>query len=600
MALFRKIKYENKYIVDGIITLEDIDYFNSLEERTVFVLENTKGLSSNLISRIYNNKVLFSVYGGLNEIINSNINSKNKYIDRTYLSYMGLATILYYFEQIESEIECDWTDIQKAMYVYSVLASNIEYVSEFDPEEFVSKNVMPRSLNGILYNKLTCAGFALTFKEMMDRLGIECYFQNKTGSHDFNVVKLDGNYYGIDVTWDNCYENGTSLCEFKQFGRDTNFYNSMYHRKGVFVDDSLYKDIMSGKIGREEWTQEYTEWLSFDACSKKRDEEHQYFIPFVDDFIYDIKYFSDLEYEKNLNVIKDKLLTRKKVAINLNKSSEKIRKIFLPYDTIYENKKEYELKNKKKLEDRFKIDLMMDYQILKMYDYLNKYNLCDTNINNIFKIIKEYRLSYVLDFVSEFSLDDGVELIDGYNRVKDLDKISDDKINDLVKNQLIEYIYKLIDELIEYLSIYINSYSLFKDSNDEYDKMVIVDIYSKIMILLSGKDLLINLGYRCEDLNKIYSLCSKYFDSMNKEDDVNYKEKDLEFMYEVFSDLEEVRECIEKYECRKIDDIEFVSKFLSVDYMIMVFDRLTEYDITKEEYYDLFNSIIKESNKKSR
>ena len=599
MVEFKKMKYDyNKYVVNGIITDSDIDYFNSLNERTVFVLKNTKGLSSYVISKINNNNILFSILGGHDNILKSDYIYKDRYRERTYLSYMGLATILYYFEHIEGELEYDWTDTQKAMYVYSVLASNIEYVSDFAPEEFIKKNVMPRSLNGILYNKLTCTGFALTFKEMMDRLGIECYFQNKTGSHDFNVIKLDGNFYGIDVTWDNCYGKDTNLCEFKQFGRDLSFYSSVYHRKGVFVSDSLYDDIQSGKIDKEEWTQSYIDW-EFDLdYSKTKDKEHMHFVPFADDLVYDIKYFSDSEYEKNLNVIKEKLLIRKKIFINLDKSSEKIRKIFLPYDTFGEKRRELEEKEKKKLEDRFKSDLVKDYQIFKMYGYLDKYNLCDKKISNIFKIIKECRLSYVLDFVYGFSLEYSDELIEGYNKIKDLNKIDNSEINDLIKSQLLDYIYKLIDELIKQISIYLNSYSLFKASNDEYDKMVVTDIYSKIKMLLNGKDELINFGYRSDEINKAYNLCKEYFDIMIKDDQIDCKEKDLDFIYEVFSDLEDIRKCMETYEEKELEDREFISKFTNIDYMMKIFDKLIDYNITKEEYEELFNKIICERNKK--
>ena len=192
--MLKQIKYGNAdYILNDMVTDIDIDFLNSLDTRTVIALENTKYLTSNQISKIKNNNVVFSVVGGLDKIISSSGHSSKIYLDRTYLSYMGLAMILYYFETIESELEDEWTNTQKAMYIYSVLASNIEYVREYAPEKFINKNVMPRSLNGILYNKLTCAGFALVYKEMMDRLGIECHFQNKQGSHDFNIIKLDGN-----------------------------------------------------------------------------------------------------------------------------------------------------------------------------------------------------------------------------------------------------------------------------------------------------------------------------------------------------------------------------------------------------------------------
>lgn len=600
MADLSKVKNENnQYVVTGKITDDDIDYFNSFEERTILIFENTKGLSSELISMIKNNNVVFSIVGGLNGIINSdNIDKKykEKYTQRTYLSYMGLATILYYFEQIESELEYDWSDTQKAMYVYSVLASNIEYVSEFSPESFIGKNVMPRSLNGILYNKLTCAGFALVFKEMMDRLGIECYFQNKTGSHDFNIIKLNNNFYGIDVTWDNCFDKATNICEFKQFGRDIDFYNNIYHRKGVYVCDSLYEKIMSGKIKREEWTQEYLEWVFDLDYSKKRDEKHTHFMPFADDILFDIKVFSDDEYEQNLNAIKNKLLKRKKIAIHLEQSDEKTRKLFLPYDTVEEERKEKLEKDKKIIEDRFKSDMVKDYQMFKMYEYLSKYNLIDKKNCDVFNVVIECKKPYILDFVSDFSLENADAMFDHYNKVKKIEKLNDKDINDSVIFDLNKYLKDLIDELIEQMPIYINSYNLFKDTNDEYDRMVILEVYSKIKILLIGKDALMNLGYRSEEINKLYELYKNSFDKPKIIE--SNKEKDLEFIYEVFSDLDDVRSCIERYELRKLEDSEFAYKFTDVDYMMMVFDRLNEYDINKEEYFSLFSSIINECSKK--
>lgn len=55
-----------------------------------------------------------------------------------------------------------------------------------------------------------CSGYADTFKEFMDVLGIDCEYisgqatnsKGETGSHAWNQVCVDGTWYNIDVCWD--------------------------------------------------------------------------------------------------------------------------------------------------------------------------------------------------------------------------------------------------------------------------------------------------------------------------------------------------------------------------------------------------------------
>lgn len=58
-----------------------------------------------------------------------------------------------------------------------------------------------RSIYGVLVNKkAVCAGYAKAFQYLLNLCGIECtYVTNKV--HAWNLVKLEGDYYYIDVTW---------------------------------------------------------------------------------------------------------------------------------------------------------------------------------------------------------------------------------------------------------------------------------------------------------------------------------------------------------------------------------------------------------------
>ena len=55
-----------------------------------------------------------------------------------------------------------------------------------------------------------CLGYATTFQLLMDMAGVECITvagasRSSTEDHGWNVVRLNGNWYCVDVTWDANY-----------------------------------------------------------------------------------------------------------------------------------------------------------------------------------------------------------------------------------------------------------------------------------------------------------------------------------------------------------------------------------------------------------
>ena len=88
--------------------------------------------------------------------------------------------------------------------VHDYLVNNLEYDTTLS-----NSNIY--NLYGALVNKKTvCEGYARAFKSMMDDLGITCVIvcgtgvnsSGKTETHAWNYINLDGNWYAIDVTWD--------------------------------------------------------------------------------------------------------------------------------------------------------------------------------------------------------------------------------------------------------------------------------------------------------------------------------------------------------------------------------------------------------------
>ena len=64
----------------------------------------------------------------------------------------------------------------------------------------------------IVLHRSVCAGYSRAFQYLMNRAGLTCYYVPGTttdssiagedGAHAWNIVYLDGEYYNIDVLWD--------------------------------------------------------------------------------------------------------------------------------------------------------------------------------------------------------------------------------------------------------------------------------------------------------------------------------------------------------------------------------------------------------------
>ena len=100
--------------------------------------------------------------------------------------------------QIMSGISSDSSDYEIVTAVHDWLVDNLDYDYTF------STNC--HNIYGTLVeSKPVCEGYARTFKTLMDKYDIPCILvtgEGNGGAHAWNYVQLDGNWYAVDVTWD--------------------------------------------------------------------------------------------------------------------------------------------------------------------------------------------------------------------------------------------------------------------------------------------------------------------------------------------------------------------------------------------------------------
>lgn len=150
--------------------------------------------------------------------------NQERYIQRRTYSGRELKQIIGQMKIIENNIPKQWNQMQKAKYIYEVLGKNIEY--DLDAQK-------PSSLSVILERKGVCAGYALLYKEMMDRQGIQCDYMRGIGlspdkteseKHAWNVLTIDGKSFPIDLTWDSpVLRRGETQLQY--FGNNPRFFD---------------------------------------------------------------------------------------------------------------------------------------------------------------------------------------------------------------------------------------------------------------------------------------------------------------------------------------------------------------------------------------
>ena len=204
-------------------------------EKIVIEIKNTIGQSADELRKIAQMypQVRFSVIGGLDYTKKKKFDRPN-YKARTIYNPMELSEIVKFYESIERGIGIDWNETQKAMYVYREICNYMNYA-----ENVVNGKDCARGIGGVLYRKAVCSGFAMIYKEALDRLRIENYYQNVQGHHSWNIAKLDGKYRALELTWD-CSRKSKKGCEFRYFNRDRNFYNNEHHNIYDEPDERIF------------------------------------------------------------------------------------------------------------------------------------------------------------------------------------------------------------------------------------------------------------------------------------------------------------------------------------------------------------------------
>lgn len=108
------------------------------------------------------------------------------------------------------------TDLEKEKAIYRWLVNHVDYDWRHQDVMLETPRRAFEPYGGLVDRAAVCLGYAASFQLLCDLAGVECITVvgacfKSTGDHAWNMVRLNGSWYCVDVTWDSNYrEQGSS------------------------------------------------------------------------------------------------------------------------------------------------------------------------------------------------------------------------------------------------------------------------------------------------------------------------------------------------------------------------------------------------------
>lgn len=126
------------------------------------------------------------------------------YLDDRFQNEVQVDLAISRVENVRKQIVdsiSDTSDYNKILKVHDTLVQLIDY-----NDSSSSHNIY----GSLVDNKAVCEGYAKAFKYILDAININCILvsgnatnsSSKTEAHMWNYIMVNGNWYGVDVTWD--------------------------------------------------------------------------------------------------------------------------------------------------------------------------------------------------------------------------------------------------------------------------------------------------------------------------------------------------------------------------------------------------------------
>lgn len=185
---------------------------------------------------------------------------KNNFHDGNYLilySKYSAEEIMAMFDELNnaiipilSRIPDNADELTRETVVHDALVDEIAYdieAAEADDSSHYAFNIY----GALVKKKAVCAGYSGAMKMLMNLVGIECRTavgMSKNSGHMWNQIKIDGDWYNLDVTWDDSATESDILYSRYNYFNITDERLAINHRTGAdysemtceYTEDDVY------------------------------------------------------------------------------------------------------------------------------------------------------------------------------------------------------------------------------------------------------------------------------------------------------------------------------------------------------------------------
>ena len=234
---------------------------------------------------------------------------QNLYFEPVYLPVNTAAYTAAVDAAYTACISQGMTDLEKVISAHDWLVTNCQYDPYIgtggkyiasDGTVYNDEPAVYTSYGAFVNHNVVCQGYALAFKVLMDRAGIPCcYVKSDAMNHAWNIVQLDGNWYHVDVTWDDPSYVGIED------------WTGRIKRENLLCSDAEITD--AGSKGHHDWSTEWgytcgtsldsTEWEDAGDCPITYDPEQNAFLFYSNRVLYWCPVGTDFAAEKRVEIL---------------------------------------------------------------------------------------------------------------------------------------------------------------------------------------------------------------------------------------------------------------------------------------------------------
>lgn len=123
------------------------------------------------------------------------------------------------------------SDLEKERSVYMQLQRLAAYNENAD--------INQSAYSALVNQSSVCAGYARAFQYIMQKLNIPCYFCSgyaNGGNHAWNIVCIDGEYYNVDISWDDTLGEQINEISYTYFNLSDRTFELDHQRSGLSMN----------------------------------------------------------------------------------------------------------------------------------------------------------------------------------------------------------------------------------------------------------------------------------------------------------------------------------------------------------------------------